>query len=70
LLKDVVFWDVAPRGCNGKSDVSEEHFASSPHRLSPQGKKTVSASSYIVGLLFLLFFVPEYGGYMYLRNVG
>jgi hypothetical protein len=61
VMKNSIFWDITPRSLLKSTDVSEEHVAS-----------ILSSACYLLRAGFLrgLFFDPEDGGDMFLRNVG
>jgi hypothetical protein len=61
VIKNIIFWDITP--CSSKTtDVSEEHIASIFSPKIGQQETSVKAEC--------LFFDPEDGGGMFLRNVG
>jgi hypothetical protein len=62
VKKSTIFWDITP--CSlFSADVSEEHIASIFSR-------ALLATCFQAGFRLGLFFDPEDGGDMFLRNVG
>jgi hypothetical protein len=60
IMKSIIFWDMTP--C---SPLSFNRRFGETYRLH-----LLLVTSYHAGLLFRLFFDPEDGGDMFLRNVG
>jgi hypothetical protein len=69
LLKSTIFWDTTP--CN---QLKINRRFGGIYGLHLQGQKqqnrTLFSTCFQAGFLLGLFFNPEYGGNMYLRNVG